>query len=382
VLKNSFKLLSRDLLLLGLSLATWGVGEGMFFIFQPLYLQELGADPVAIGLILGFAGVMMTIAHIPAGHLADRIGRKPLLMASWIIALLATWVMALAPSLPYFVIGLFMYNMTAFVSSPLSSYITAASGKLGITRALTMVSAFYNFGAFLGPSLGGLVGHSFGLRSIFFISGSIFIVSFIILLFVKSQPVAIIEPEQADNHNFINRRFVTFLSVILLAGFSMYLVQPLSPNFLQNQQNYSVEAIGILGSIASLGTVVLNLTLGSLNPFIGYLLGQLSVALFALIFWRTTGFLWYSLGYFLLGGYRMSRSLATALAKNYVHHSRMGLAYGMVETIGSSAIILAPPVAGFLYQRDPQLIYIVGFCLIIFSILVSARFIPRPTTEI
>jgi MFS family permease len=382
VLKNSFKLLSRDLLLLGLSLATWGVGEGMFFIFQPLYLQELGADPVAIGLILGFAGVMMTIAHIPAGHLADRIGRKPLLMASWIIALLATWVMALAPSLPYFVIGLFMYNMTAFVSSPLSSYITAASGKLGITRALTMVSAFYNFGAFLGPSLGGLVGHNFGLRSIFFISGSIFIVSFIILLFVKSQPVAIIEPEQADNHNFINRRFVTFLSVILLAGFSMYLVQPLSPNFLQNQQNYSVEAIGILGSIASLGTVVLNLTLGSLNPFIGYLLGQLSVALFALIFWRTTGFLWYSLGYFLLGGYRMSRSLATALAKNYVHHSRMGLAYGMVETIGSSAIILAPPVAGFLYQRDPQLIYIVGFCLIIFSILVSARFIPRPTTEI
>ncbi len=78
--------MSRDLILLGFSLMTWGVGEGMFFIFQPLYLQQLGANPVTIGAIFGAAGIAMTVAHIPAGHLADRIGRKPLLLASWILA--------------------------------------------------------------------------------------------------------------------------------------------------------------------------------------------------------------------------------------------------------------------------------------------------------
>src|SRR5512135_3510862 len=71
--------MSSDLILLGVSLMTWGVGEAAFFIFQPLYLQQLGASPVTIGAIYMGVGIAMTIAHIPAGHLADRIGRRQLL---------------------------------------------------------------------------------------------------------------------------------------------------------------------------------------------------------------------------------------------------------------------------------------------------------------
>ena len=372
--------MKRDLILIGLSLITWGVGEAMFFIFQPLYLQQLGADPVAIGIIFGAAGIAMTIVHIPAGHLADRLGRKPLLIASWILALLATWVMALAPSLPLFVVGMLLYNLTAFVSSPLSSYITAARGRLSVERALTMVSAFYNAGAILGPWLGGMVGERLGLRTIYFFSGSIFIISFGILLLIKPQPIEVPSPAESGNSNFINRRFIGYLAIILLAGFSMYLAQPLSSNYLQNQQHLDLESIGLLGTISSVGIVILNLGLGNLKPYIGYLLAQISVALFALILWRSTNFAWFSLGFLLLGGYRFSRSLATALTKNLVHQSRMGLAYGMTETVSASAIILAPPVAGILYQIDPAMMYIVAFILILVSIAVSALFIPRPST--
>jgi MFS family permease len=303
---------------------TWGVGEGMFFIFQPLYLQKLGADPVAIGFILAAAGVMMTIAHIPAGHLADRIGRKPLLLAAWITAMVAAFVMALAPSLPLYVVGLLLYNLTAFVSSPLSSYITAARDNLSVTRALTMVSAFYNAGSLLGPGLGGLVGERFGLQTIYFISGGIFFVSLIVLLFIKSQPVEILDPDQVGDTKFIDRRFIIYLSVIFFAGFSMYLAQPFSSNYLQNQQGLSIQLIGLLGSISSTGIVLLNLTVGNLNPYFGYLLAQLSVAIYSMILWRSTGFPWFCVGYFLVGGYRMSRSLATALTKNLVHQSSMG----------------------------------------------------------
>ncbi len=373
--------MSRDLVLLSISLMTWGVGEGMFLIFQPLYLQQLGANPVKIGLILAAAGLMMTVVHIPAGHLADRIGRKPLLMVSWIAGMLAAFVMALAPSLPFFVIGLLMYSLTAFVSSPLSSYITAARDKLSVTQALTRVSAFYNSGALLGPALGGLVGERFGLRTIYFISGSIFFISLLILRFIKSQPVEIRDPDLVGDAKFIDRRFIIFLSVIFLAGFSMYLAQPLSSNYLQNQQGLSLEAIGRLGSISSMGIVVLNLVIGNLNPYLGYLLVQLSVALYALILWRSTTFPWFCVGYFLVGGYRTSLSLATALTRSLVHQSRMGLAFGMTATVGSSSVILAPAVAGFLYQYKPPLMYIVAFCLIVVSMGLSARFIPRPDTK-
>jgi len=374
--------MSRDLILLGFSLMTWGVGEGMFFIFQPLYLQQLGANPVTIGVIFGVAGIAMTVPHILAGHLADRIGRKPLLLVSWIVAMLATWSMALAPSLALFVTGMLVYNLTAFVSSPLNSYITAARGKLSVGRAITMISALYNIGAVIGPWLGGQVGERFGLRTIYLIAGSLFIASLIILLFIKSQPVEQLDPNENGNGRIVNRRFVTYLSIIFLAGFSMYLAQPLSSNYLQNQQQLTLESIGILGSISGLGIVALNLGLGNLKAHIGYLLGQLAVAIFALILWCGTSFPWFCLGYFLLGGYRFARSLATAQTRYLVHQSRMGLAYGITETVGSSAIILAPPVAGFLYEINPQLMYIVGFCLIIISILVSVRLIPRPDVQI
>jgi MFS family permease len=369
--------MSPDLILLGISLMIWGVGEGMFFIFQPLYLQQLGATPVAIGTILGAAGIAMAITHIPAGHLADKIGRKPLLLVAWIIATFATWVMALAPSLPIYVIGIMIFNTTAFVMSPMNSYITAARGKMSVGRAITIISALYNTGAILGPWLGGQIGQHLGLRAIYVFAASLFILSTIVLIPIKSQPVEK-HDSTLDNNTVVNRRFIIFQSIVFLAGFSMYLAQPLSSNYLQNQQALSLNSIGILGSISSIGIVILNLSLGSLNAHTGFLLGQLSVCLFSFILWRGTSFPWFCLAYFLIGGYRASRALAAAQTRNLVHPSRMGFAYGITETVGASAVILASPVAGFLYSTQPKLMYLVGFCLIIISIFCSARFLPRP----
>ena len=62
--------MNRSLIWLGSSLFLWGVGESMFLLFQPVYLQELGAGPIQIGAILGAFGAAMTLTHIPAGHLS------------------------------------------------------------------------------------------------------------------------------------------------------------------------------------------------------------------------------------------------------------------------------------------------------------------------
>ena len=113
--------MSRDLIFIALSLLIWGLGEGAFFPFQPLYLQQLGADPIDIGAILGAFSLAATLAHIPAGYLADRIGRRPLMWAGWLVGLVATWLMALATTLPVFTLGMIMYGATMFVVSPLNS---------------------------------------------------------------------------------------------------------------------------------------------------------------------------------------------------------------------------------------------------------------------
>jgi MFS family permease len=136
--------MSRDLWLLAISMFTWGAGEGMFLYFQPLYLQKLHASPLTIGAILGVFGFSMAVAHIPIGYLADKIGRRPLLWTSWIVGLIAAWIMALAGNLTFFVIGLLVYGLSASVTSPLYSYVTAARDKLSVGRAITYISAFYN----------------------------------------------------------------------------------------------------------------------------------------------------------------------------------------------------------------------------------------------
>jgi len=91
---------NRSYLFVTLSLFTWGVGEGLFLYFQPIYLQELGADPILIGGILGVMGVVMALAQIPAGMLADRVGSRTLMIASWVIGTAATILMAVARTLP------------------------------------------------------------------------------------------------------------------------------------------------------------------------------------------------------------------------------------------------------------------------------------------
>ena len=91
--------MSNDLLLVALSLVTWGVGEGMFLYFEPLYLQELGANPVLIGGILGSVGLAMAVSYLPAGYLSDRFGRRPMLRIAWLIGMSATVIMALAQNI-------------------------------------------------------------------------------------------------------------------------------------------------------------------------------------------------------------------------------------------------------------------------------------------
>ena len=143
-----------DLVLLAVSLFTWGIGEGLFIYFQPIYLAQLGADTMTIATVFSAFGLAMMVAHIPAGYLADRIGRKPLLIAAWSSGLIATWVMAFARTLPVFIVGMLLYGFTAFVSSPLNSYVTTARGKFSPVRAMTFMSAAYNFGAVIGPLAG------------------------------------------------------------------------------------------------------------------------------------------------------------------------------------------------------------------------------------
>ena len=369
--------MNRALLLLAAALFTWGIGEGIFFYFQPIYLAELGADPIQIGIILGGAGIAMTLVHIPAGYLADKVGRRPLLRVAWTSGLLSSIMMASARSLPLFVTGLILYSFTTFVISPLNSYVTAARGKWSVGRVLTLISAVFSLGMVLGPLLGGWLGDHFGLRSLYITSATIFMFSTFFIFSLPPQPIH----DSASRFSFKdllkNKEYLTFLALLFFIIFALYLPQPLTQNFLQEERGLSLSQIGFLGALGALGNVVLNLVFGQLKTRTGFLLGQLSTALFALFVWQGTGMVFFAIGYFLLGGYRAARPLAAAHVNSLIDDAQMGLAYGVTETVSAFPLMLAPPLAGYLYSTDPASPYPLSLLLIFVGIILTLIFFPR-----
>ena len=180
--------MSRDLLLVSFSLMIWGMGEGMFFIFQPIYLQQFGADPRMIGGILGALGLAMAAVQAPAGYLSDRIGSRPLMWAAWITGILAAGLMAMGQSLGVFVAGLLLYGITAYVSTPMNSYVADMRGSWGVGKAFALTQALYSLGAVAGPALGGWIGEQYGLRSVYLAAFVVFIFSFGVIVFIRPQP--------------------------------------------------------------------------------------------------------------------------------------------------------------------------------------------------
>jgi len=209
----------------------------------------------------------------------------------------------------------------------------------------------------------------------------IFVVSTILILFIKPQPLDLASHAETGNKLFSNSRYLAFLPVFFLFMFSTYLPQPLSPNFLQNYRGLSLTDIGQLYSVNGLGVIVLNLTLGQLDARLGFLLGQVFVGAFAVLLWQGSSSLAYFLGYFFLGGFRTTRLLGLAQIRPHIRNVDMGLAYGLIETSGAIAMLLAAPLAGYLFERNPVSVYFISIALIGFSIIVSLLFAYKPRTH-
>jgi len=369
--------MSRDLLFVAIALFAWGMGESTYRFFQPLYLEQLGASPLIIGTILGGVGIAMTVAHIPAGFLADRFGRRILMWVAWFLGIISGSLMASARSLPVFTIGILIYGITAFVIAPMNSYITAARGTWSVGRAMTFTSASYNLGAIFGPFLGGVIGDRFGYAKIYLFATSIFVISTVFILLIKPQP-----REKAVGENYskglLNLGFLGFLPIIFIANLGMLLPQPLAPNFLQNAHHLSLSQIGSLGAISSVGSVVLSIGFGPLNAGVGFVLGQLLTCLFPLLLWQGTGFPWFAAGFFMLGGYRAARAMSIAQIRDFISTSNMGLAYGITETISGAALIIAPLLAGYLYETNPEWVPQSAIVIILFSIVLTIGFLKYP----
>jgi MFS family permease len=152
--------------------------------------------------------VVMGFMHIPAGFISDYVRRRNLMIFSWVFGIAAALLMALGRNLSVFILGMVLYNITAAVVAPMNSYISDSKGSWSDNQAFTFISASYMVGYLFGPILGGFLAERVGLRPLYFIATAIFVVSTLMLLKIKDQPVHPSEGKPAARALFGNRSFV------------------------------------------------------------------------------------------------------------------------------------------------------------------------------
>ena len=144
------------------------LGFGIITPVLPSYARSFGLDPSHIGLVIGIYGFARFIANVPAGQLAERRGRRQVLVLGTAITSIASALIATADSLPQ----LLAYRLLAGLGA--ATVITA--GQIMVSdlstpenrgRMMSVYQGFFLFGVGLGPTPGGLLADYFGLRAPF-----------------------------------------------------------------------------------------------------------------------------------------------------------------------------------------------------------------------
>ncbi|MGU3522367.1 multidrug efflux MFS transporter MdtG [Enterobacteriaceae bacterium C23F] len=175
-----------------------GAAFSLVMPFLPLYVEQLGVSGHGAlnmwsGLVFSITFLFSAIASPFWGGLADRKGRKIMLLRSALGMSIVMVMMGLAQNIWQFLVlrallgllGGFVPNANALIATQIPRH------KSG--WALGTLSTGAVSGALLGPLAGGLLADSYGLRPVFFMTASVLFLCFVLTLFLireQFEPVA------------------------------------------------------------------------------------------------------------------------------------------------------------------------------------------------
>jgi MFS transporter, DHA1 family, tetracycline resistance protein len=123
--------------------------------------------------IFGFFWALMQFVFSPVlGALSDRLGRRPVVLASNLGLGLDYLLMAMAPSLSWLFVGRIVSGITSATFSTASAYIADVTPPERRAGQFGKLGAAFGLGFIIGPALGGLLGN-YGLRLPFWVAAGL-----------------------------------------------------------------------------------------------------------------------------------------------------------------------------------------------------------------
>ena len=164
--------------------------------FMPIFVEQLGVEPSQVTF---YSGLAISVSAISAacvsplwGILADRYGRKPMMIRAGLAMTITMGGLAFVPNV-YWLLALRLLNgvFTGFVPNA-TALIASQVPKDKSGYALGTLSSGVVAGTLTGPFVGGMIAEVFGIRNVFLmVGGFLFLAAILTIFFIKEdfQPV-------------------------------------------------------------------------------------------------------------------------------------------------------------------------------------------------
>lgn len=376
------------------------VGFGLVVPLLPFFAQSLQAEPWQITLMFSAYSLGQFFAEPFWGRLSDRIGRKPVLLATLAANAVGYLLLAFAPNIWVAVAVRLFTGLGAGNISTVQGYIADVTPPERRAGRMGMIGAAFGLGFIVGPGLGGLLaqpqmGHVGYQLPIFAASGAAVLAALGVMFFLREsrtkadpaapRPAFLSGVSFARSDEVISR--VLMVSLIYLAGFSA--MEAAFGLWAEHRYAWTAREVGLSFMIVGLISAVnQGLVAGRLARRFGearvlaagMLLFGLSMVLqvAAPVAWFPAGRI--DLGLFsipvvagwiipvIMGIGACGMSLAMPNISSLISRSsppdRQGAMLGLNMAAGSMARIVGPIVAGALYSAvGPNWPFLVGAVL-------------------
>ena len=162
---------NRNVLVLTLIRTTYSMSNTVFTSLFALYaVERLGFTPSMASLLFSVVGFSNALIKFPAGRLADRLGAKMVLMASFSTLILVFVSLAYLRGFVPILVSLVLFG-ACWGTRAVTEWTTLANTVTAETKAMAMsyLSSIWGVGATLGSLIVGLVGGALPFSTIFLI---------------------------------------------------------------------------------------------------------------------------------------------------------------------------------------------------------------------
>ncbi|HXZ97975.1 MAG TPA: MFS transporter [Candidatus Acidoferrum sp.] len=182
--------MTRSLVLLGVAIFVVSLGFGMFTPILPQYAAKLGIDATSLGFAYSLYNVALIIFLIPSGIMADRFGRVKTSVIGMALYSVSSLTLVFAKDLLQFAAARAIEGIGAAVVTPAVFALTAdlapaesRGSGMGYTSTMDTV------GSLAGPTIGGLIAQTMGLKFPFYAAFFMALLSGTLLLPIRDPKV-------------------------------------------------------------------------------------------------------------------------------------------------------------------------------------------------